>query len=417
MHYRKPLNFIQSQLDQIRKGGLPVLLRKSSTLIRRLCEIPLIMLAIPVALVVRILRPWLTVRFGFLHSERIGHFAYDTELYLCERDTGMDGSQNFDVFYYVGKISNYQLKKMWDRSLRLWSFAKWIDKANRLLPGWQSQVIAMSSTRDIHGLLGRNPPHISFTAEEEKLGQEGLRKIGIPDASPFVCFAARDSSYLDKARSDRNWDYHKYRNSDIHTYLPATEELTRRRYFAIRVGAIVEKKLNISNPRIIDYAVNGREDFLDIYLGAKCQFFICDTAGIHAVAEIFRRPIAWVNFIPLEYVYSWGANQLFIPKKLWLRKERRFLTFREILDSGIGRFLESKEYERAGIEAIDNTPEEITALAVEMDERLKGEWRSTEEDKELQQRFWGLFKPNDLNRIFLSRIGAQFLRQNRQLLE
>ena len=52
-----------------------------------------------------------------------------------------------------------------------------------------------------------------------------------------------------------------------------------------------------------------------------------------------------------------------------------------------------------------------------MDERIKGTWQSTEEEEELQQRFWSLFKPSELNRVFLSRIGAEFLRQNRELLD
>ena len=52
-----------------------------------------------------------------------------------------------------------------------------------------------------------------------------------------------------------------------------------------------------------------------------------------------------------------------------------------------------------------------------MDERLKGTWQTTEEDEELQQRFWSLFKPSELNQVFLSRIGAEFLRQNRELLD
>ena len=77
----------------------------------------------------------------------------------------------------------------------------------------------------------------------------------------------------------------------------------------------------------------------------------------------------------------------------------------------------SEKHEQLGVEVMENTAEEITALAVEMDERLKGTWQTTEEDEELQRRFWSLFKPSELNQVFLSRIGAEFLRQNRELLD
>ena len=66
-----------------------------------------------------------------------------------------------------------------------------------------------------------------------------------------------------------------------------------------------------------------------------------------------------------------------------------------------------------------------------MDERLKGTWYSSEEDIELQRRFWELFKvlayrhdkPTDKIDLhihqqdwFRVRIGSEFLRQNQNLL-
>jgi putative glycosyltransferase (TIGR04372 family) len=131
---------------------------------------------------------------------------------------------------------------------------------------------------------------------------------------------------------------------------------------------------------------------------------------------VFRRPVAIVNMASFEYAPTWSSNYLFIPKKLWLRQERRMLTFSEILKSGIGRFLFSQEYEKLNIEVINNTQDEITALAVEMEQRLKGEYRDSQEGEDLQKSFWSLFKFNDMNGLFRSRIGAEFLRQNRELV-
>ena len=222
---------------------------------------------------------------------------------------------------------------------------------------------------------------------------------------------------MDASFPYRKWDDNDFRNSSIHSQLPMAEELTRRGYFAVRMGAIVKEALNTANPMILDYATKHRTDFLDIYLGAKCRFFLGDPTGYVGVPFSFRRPLALVNSIPFEHILSWDPNYLVIPKKLWLRNEQRFMTFREILDSGVGRFLTTAEYEEFGIEVVDNTPEEITAAAVEMDERLNGTWRTTEEDDDLQRRFWLLFKSSELNGVLLSRVGAEFLRQNKVLLE
>ena len=64
------------------------------------------------------------------------------------------------------------------------------------------------------------------------------------------------------------------------------------------------------------------------------------------------------------------------------------------------------------IELIDNTPEEIKTISVEMDERLKGTWVTNEEDEEMQLRFKSLFKPNNINSIIKCRVGRDFLREN-----
>lgn len=96
------------------------------------------------------------------------------------------------------------------------------------------------------------------------------------------------------------------------------------------------------------------------------------------------------------------------------------MTFRDIFESGVSRFLRTELYDQVGIEVVNNTSEEITALAVEMDERLKGTWQTTEENEELQRRFWKIFKKHanpKLHGEYRARIGANFLKQNRYLLE
>jgi len=408
---KEVVSFIIAQLNQIRKGGLPILAKK-------LRLIAMIIFTMPMVFFVRLLRPLVIIRFGQLYTERIGHFAVNTEVYLCERDAGLHGQQILDIFYYSFPICNEQLRKMWARTLHICRFASWLDRVNRYFPGGKKHMIQfLNHDRDIYGFFAYTQPHLSFTPDEERMGFNALRQLGIPEDVNFICFYVRDPLYLDITFPGSDWSYHNYRDASVQNCIPALEELTQRGYLAIRMGAVVKEALRTTNPKIIDYSVNGRSDFLDIFLGAKCRFFISTPSGLSGIPMIFRRPIVFVDCIPLEYVPSCGLNYLFILKKLWLRKDKRFLTFREILDSGIGRFLYSEQYEKLGIEVVENTPEEIMAAALEMDERLKGTWQSTKEDEELQQHFWSFFKPNELNQVFLSRIGTEFLRQNRNLLE
>ena len=376
-------------------------------------------LAIPLCLLLRMVRPIILVRFGRILSERIGSFAYQTEVYLCERDSGIQDPKAVDFFYYDGLVSNLQLKKMVDRDLRVSKIAGWLDRANHRLPGGEKHRIPMTPNKEpdtnVYAVLSSTPVHLRFNAQEEHRGIEGLSTLGVPDGTPFVCFIGRDSAYLDSVLPNIDWQYHDYRDCSIDNFVPAAEHLATRGYFAIRMGAVVKEPVNSLNPKIIDYASNGRTDFLDVYLSAKCAFFLTSGLGIDTIGTIFRRPIACVNFIPLRHAPGWGPNDLFIPKNLWLRKEQRWMSFRETCESAASS--RSDQYEELGLDVIENTADEITALAVEMDERLNNSWQMTEEDEELQRRFWAILNFGELHKPFLPRIGAEFLRQNRVLLD
>jgi len=373
--------------------------------------------AILAIIIIRLLKPVVLIRFSPLYSSRIGHFAINTELYLCERDIDDRMQKTVDLFYHSCFVCNQQLKKMWDRVLHVSPLIALLDRANKFVPGYKSHIVPISESRDYNGLLRRVKPHLYFFPKEERFGRAQLAKLGMPDGAMFVCFHSRSFAYLNSVNSNQDWHYHDYRNTRIDDYIPAMQEVVNRGYFAVRTGAIVEHPLNTGNPWIIDYAVIARTDFMDIFLSAKCRFFVVDTAGIYALPLVFRRPVVSVNIIPFKHAPLCSENRLFIPKKLWLLNEKRFMTFREILESEIGGFYKTEQYKSQGIDIVDNTPEEITALVVEMDKRINGSWETSDEDEKLQERFQSLFTTERLEEGFsLSRIGMEFLRQNRNLL-
>ncbi len=377
---------------------------------------------LPFIILVRLLRPWLILRFGPFIGDRIGHFAGNIEIYLCERDAGLNVPHKrfLDILYFNTSVCNNQLRKMWERIIHISPIDLSVfDRLNRRFSGGKIHSILMPNLdRDIYGFLAKTQPHLFFTHDEEQRGKAGLSALNIPENALFICFHARDSAYMKTISPDVDFNYHNYRDSNINNYLLAAEELTQRGKFAIRMGAVVAEEIKCKNPKIIDYASNGaRTDFMDVYLGSKCRFFISSGTGIDAIPMVFRRPSAFVNFVPLEYGRFWQPEHLFIPKKHWLCNERRFMTFHEILDSGAGRFLDGKLFKQRGIELIENTSEEIRDLVVEMDMRLDKTWQSNQEDEELQRRFWLLFSQSDINGVFNARIGAAFLRQHKNLLE
>lgn len=372
----------------------------------------------PILLLMRIISPIILIRTGGTYGSRIGHFAENNEIYLSEKDHDLHPKKSFDIFFHPFKICNYQLKKMWDRhpDLMINQFAWFLHHGGRILPGADRYQIN-TSIRDTNDVLIKSDIHLQFTSNEVATAQKDLINMGVHTGSTFIGFIARDSLYLKNISPTKNWSYHNYRDSNIENYLLAAEELSVRGHSVIRMGVHVEKALKSNDPKIIDYATKGyRTDLLDIYIPAKCHFFVSGNCGLDSVPIIFRRPMVFVNIMPIELVRGWYKNCLIIFKKHWLKKEKRFMTFREIIESGAGKYYYNELFEQQGIELIENTPEEIRDVTIEMDERLNGTWETTEQDEELQKQFWPLFKPNEENTVFRCRTGTKFLQQNRDLL-
>ena len=405
-------SFVNRQLEGISREGFAALKRKGSSLV-------LLLLAILPLVFIRAIRPLVAIRFIELISDRIGPYAGEPEVYCSEKDAGMHGGRVFDVFYNQPYICNDQLKVMWDRSLRVWQFARPVGRLNSLIPGGRSHVVPwrVNEHRDLYGVMVNSDPHIGFTAEENRRGEDSLREMGVTEESKFVCVHTRDESYMAHRFPSLDLYRYSYRDSSIQNYIPAMEELVSRGYYVIRIGAVVEEPLVTDNSMIIDYATKYRSEFMDIYLCAMCDFAILTTSGIEKVPMVFRRPSMYANYLPYDHLPTWGPQDLCIPKKLWLRKENRFLSFEEIIGSEINRYGHMELYETAGIEVIENTADEIKDLAMEMDDRINGRWVSDDEDEELQAKFWGLFKPSEDHGVVLGRAGAYFLRNNKNLFD
>jgi len=377
------------------------------------------------------------VDLGRLGGPQLAYF------YLRERNSTYRRRRYLDLIYYTSSTNHYnkQWLKMWLRVLRPAPYPrllKEVDTLNRKFSGYEPHLIPGSvlPTLDEHKayVSGREPnvmdeyyrrqriiwssgqSDFCFTASEEERGMRGLRALGIPREQPFICFHARDPVYLDAVLS-KDWHYHDFRDSCIQNYVMAAEAMTERGYIAVRTGAKVQEAIDTENPMVIDYATSGsRIDFLDIYLGGKCRFYICSATGVSVPSEVFHKPFVFVNWTLPRLAPVYVSNGLLILKKFYLEDEQRCLTFSEILNLDIGGGDTPEILADLKLQLIENTPQEILAVSTEMDERLKGTWKTSDEDEELQRRFWALFGPEKARSPDL-RMGAVFLRDNKLLID
>ena len=156
----------------------------------------LIIFLFPVGIVllaiIRLIRPFILIRWKQLMSTRIGHFAINTELYLCERDNKINipSKKYIDFFYFAAApVSNKQLAKMWKRVLKILPtpIMRSVEITNNLIPGGEIHKIKnnASGAIDVHGLLDKTEAHIKFNEKEEKYGQAFLKNMGLRYLTDF----------------------------------------------------------------------------------------------------------------------------------------------------------------------------------------------------------------------------------------
>lgn len=379
----------------------------------------------------RLIAPVVRIRFGVLWTGRIGPLAGRPEVHLCEAEAGLHGRRVVDLFYAEGAVipepaasgttreeppCNAQLLKMWRRVLPIHPLVRYLASASRRIPLSAAHVAHMTGERDLHGVLAGRAPHLRFTTDEMARADAALGALGLPADARFVAFHGRDRAYLSTAYPGAGaWEYHDYRDSDIATYLPAVRALVDSGLYAVRMGSVVGAPLVAEDPRIIDYAATGhRSELLDLVLAARCEFFIGNDSGLLFVPVAFRRRVGLANFTLLATPPISSRDDLFITKKVWSTRDHRFLAFREMT----GLPYESEGFVSRGLEIVDNSAQEILDLAMEMEQRSSGTWRSTPEDEELQDRLRRILREEGASLgPGLSRVGAQFLRENRALLD
>jgi putative glycosyltransferase (TIGR04372 family) len=427
------LNFFSKNINEIKKGGFPIFYKKTITVIKLILILLSCVLSVPILLIIYAINPKFLIRFQPLTSNRIGHFSANTELYLCEKEMKINTpKQRYIDLFFCYEICNFQLHKMLKKKINI--LPKWILYPifitnrffSKFFPNLKKFEIKNNSCGDIdiHNLYTKCKNHFNFTLEEEKKGEEYLRKFDLTKDSKFVAISVRDDVYLKKLNLNHNWDYHYYRNQNIANFKLAAEEITKRNYHIFIMGTSGSKKLDTQNKKIINYGnSNLRSDFLDIYLSAKCEFFISAQTGLDGIPRIFRKPILTVNSMANNAVAAFSEKEFILIRPQLKKSENRVLKLDEILSVPYKQQqMDRKHYDANSkdIKHLDSSPEEIRDITIEVMDRLEGKWQEKINDELLQNKFWEKYRekfdikneniklPNEIK----AKIGAVFLKKN-----
>lgn len=363
-----------------------------------------------------LVRPFRLIKIGYIHADRIGHFTTNTEVFLRRLQLGRLPAA---MRLFVAPVAcNAQLMTMYKRCLPILESA-FLSKAFRICePRFSKSPFyePITTKSNEYEEFGGGRASLAFTPAEEERGRAALARLGIGPKDWFVCFHARDSAYLSGSTPGKDWSYHDYRDCDVENFLDAAAYVAGLGGFAVRMGASVSKPLRPGlHPRIIDYAVKHRDEFLDLYLVAKARFFIGSDTGLAQAATAFDVPIVNTNVPRIEWA-AFRPQDIFIHKRLVDERLGRPLTFPEILARGHGFLTKTSHLVENKLRLIENSAEDILDATREMQERLSGTFQESAEDRERQRRYRALFVPGTVCHAHQSRIGRDFLRKHADII-
>lgn len=333
---------------------------------------------IPVLPVLWILEPFLGIRIGLVYTQRIGHLAANTDVFFRSRPEKDKGKRR--TYILTGwDPANRQLFKMFERSCGIIE-SRWL---TRIVFAWRRSLIRTRFWQPMffngreYKLYNSTDPVIAFTPDEELLGCRELEKMGVGKDNWFIGFHARDSAYLDKWRPEEAdfWRKVDFKNTDIRTYMEAVTHISDLGGYALRMGAVVERPLESPLPsRVIEYAAKYRSDFMDIYLVAKCRFFLGSSTGLGSVPTVFNRPVIIANHFPYNHTH-YRSNDLIIPRPILDKETHAHVPFHQAQADGFFAWQEGVSSNGTNNELYDwgyNDPIDILNGVLDMLDILEG---------------------------------------------
>jgi putative glycosyltransferase (TIGR04372 family) len=369
-------------------------------------------LYLPVALILKAMQ-W---RFIFIHN-RIGHLALEVDWFLKRRALGeFRAIRPFLFLRYGGHAANPALLRVWGRYMPivispvLQVLAYPLTYFRMLLVHLHYADLGEPADYPrLAGLWGDRPSFLVLPDDIRERGRRNLQALGLPPDAWFVCVHARDNLF-----SPTDAGYNVLRNCDIANYEQAVDAIVARGGWCFRMG---EPNARDLRPRagVVNYHSSSfKSDWMDVFLCANTLFFLGNTSGIYTVSTVAGRPCALANMIPHGACYGFGAQDISIVK-YFRDRAGNVMRFDDIFRSDMSTFSYSFA-DIEGLTVVENSPEEIRDLAVEMLDKLEGKIEYTKEDEDLQAAFRSLLDDRHYTYYATGRIGRNFLRQNRHLL-
>ena len=390
-------------------------------------DLLLVVPALVTAILLRVLRPVVTIRFRNMPADEIGPLTVVSQHYLRIKETQQKKRQ-LDFWYLKDsvKVSNDYMLNFVKSQIKVRSsrFIELVAAISEKLPGAQHHQIESEIRITLLEGVGKK---LKLPQKDRDSSSEYVKKIGIDPQKEFIALMVRDGAYksdIVQANTQVRTDKEIYRNQDINDYLQVAEKFASMNVQIVRMGAKVERPFTSNSPLIIDYASTGmRTEAADIYLASECAMCISTNLGFDHIAAMSGKLRVITNqALIIQASTLFYSTDVFILQRFIERSSGRLLTLSESLQVAEIRNLDwyHKVIDR-GLDFVRNTPEEILEASLEGWQRSKGQWVDSPEGLELQAKYWHIydtFFPEHKDRFLNGRphVGTSFLRNNKSWL-
>jgi putative glycosyltransferase (TIGR04372 family) len=407
-----PINLrrLEFELRRIRRIPLPTLAGKVAT---KFLGLGLGLALLPVTALLHLAG----YRHVTIFTDRIGHLALEPDCLLKEQALGHIPNRKWIMLAPPGRVANEHLLTYWAphflivRSqavcFLIACMSRWGLLRYDISHYARVQGRAQESFR-IYSTWADRSPMLILNADDCIWRKSALQWLGLPEGAWFVCVHAREGGY-----SPTDEVLHAHRNSDIENLIPAMKYIVASGGWVVRVGDSSMKPLpTMSN--VIDYAHHPlKSPRLDVILGASCKFILGSTSGVCFISTLFGISAAIANMVPPADLW-YGPRDLTIPKRIWSETRQRLLSLEESIHYPQGCFRYSSQYQEAGLQLIENSPEDIGELVKEMINRLSGKEFDLPDDVLTRSMYKTSLDERYTSFYSCSRLGVGFFRKHSQ---
>ena len=347
------------------------------------------------------------VRIGRIRSYRIGSFVGDLDRHLAYSRESR--KRTVELYFLENeRVSNAFVEVLWRRQIYVFprlvleSSFKWITRKAISSSFWSEHLWStmdidhwspILGERDPWNILDSAQPTLRLSESEMRRGRAQLSEFGISPESRIALLVGRDSAY-GTIRGDSPQS-HTHRNVQINDFEPSIDLLRQKGFTVFRMGSVVQEKLKCADERsVFDYATNGmRSEFLDVYLASICALCVSVLTGYDQLPTLFRKPILYVNMVPIGMYPSYRRSSLALCKSFTDLDSGDFISLNELYRRGCFFDFNASKFRENGVGVVDNSPRLLRDAVDEAITHLVNKEAWSKEDESAWMRFREQFEP------------------------